>query len=66
MKRTPLPSAIATATARANSRSRLEKRKSPRRTRLFIEESSTREWKSKSLRAHQRRTRDIDVLIASA
>jgi hypothetical protein len=44
----------------------LEKRKSPRRTRLFIEESSTREWKSKSLRAHQRRTRDIDVLIASA
>lgn len=36
------------------------------RARLFNEDSSTREWKSKSLRAYQRRTGEVDALIASA
>jgi hypothetical protein len=66
MKRAQLASAIATATARANAQPSLENRPLPRRARLFNEDGSTTEWKSKSLRAYQRRTRGVDALITSA
>jgi hypothetical protein len=36
------------------------------RARVVGEDGKTREWKSKSLRAYQRRTKGADALIAGA